>query len=127
MRLSLSFGPEPSFRSKKNRQDPHSGDTTPIVVCLQRRLDSRWDGERERQFFRHTQRYLASCTGNQIDVESWMITSYEVDFGPKIGVGGLYVHVDICLLHTLLTSHKLAPAGKSSEALGTKFKLQSRF
>lgn len=72
----------------------------PILVCLQRRLDGRWDGDRERQFFKHVQRYLASCTGNQVDIESWMITSYEVDFGPKIGVGGLYVYADTpCVTH----------------------------
>lgn len=71
--------------------DPHGHDTAPIVVCLQRRLDGQLDGDRERQFFKHARHVLASCNEYEVDLESWMITSYEVDFGPRIGVGGLYV------------------------------------
>ena len=31
-------------------------------------------------------------SGQQIQLEDWMITSFEVQFGPKIGSGGLYDH-----------------------------------
>lgn len=65
-------------------------DMTPIIVCLQRQLENRSIGGREQQFFSHVLVYLNSCTGSQIDTENWMITSYEVDFGQRIGVGGLY-------------------------------------
>lgn len=65
-------------------------DMVPIMVCLQRQLESRSIGGRERQFFSHVVQYLSSFTGSQVNVENWMITPYEVDFGQRIGVGGLY-------------------------------------
>jgi hypothetical protein len=62
-----------------------------MIVSLQRRLDSRSDGGRERQFFSHVLLYLATTSGLRIELQNWMVTSYEVEFGPKIGSGGLYV------------------------------------
>jgi hypothetical protein len=63
-------------------------DTTPIIICIQRRLDDGSDGDRERQFFRHVLRLLTSFTGQNVEIENWMITSYEVELGHRIGVGG---------------------------------------
>lgn len=62
-------------------------------MCLQRQLDSRPDGNRERQFISHVLEYLNSRSGYQVEIENWMITSYEIDFGHRIGVGGLCVHI----------------------------------
>ncbi|KIM77885.1 hypothetical protein PILCRDRAFT_824860 [Piloderma croceum F 1598] len=42
----------------------------------------------KRQFFSHALRYLTTASGRQVEMESWMITSYEVEFGHRIGSGG---------------------------------------
>jgi hypothetical protein len=60
-----------------------------MMVSLQRRLDCLSDSDQERQFFSHTLRYLTTASGRQVEMESWMITSYEVEFGRQIGTGGL--------------------------------------
>jgi len=62
-----------------------------MMVSIQRRLDNFSDGDRERQFFSHALRYLITASGHQVEMENWMITSYEVEFGRRIGSGGLYV------------------------------------
>ena len=67
------------------------GSNSALLVCLQRRLASRSDGDRERQFFRHVIQLLNARNEFEVEVEDWMITSYEVEFGPKIGFGGLCV------------------------------------
>ena len=61
------------------------------MVSLKRRLDHHSDGAQERHFFSHTLRYLTTVSGRQVEIKHWMITSYEVEFGPLIGSGGLYV------------------------------------
>jgi len=58
------------------------------MVCLRRRLESRSDGDREQQFFGYVLQLLTAIHGYEVDVEDWMITSYEVEFGPRIGYGG---------------------------------------
>ena len=62
-----------------------------MIVSLQRRLDNRFNGDQERQFFSHVLRYLTTSSGIQVELQNWMITSYEVEFGPQIGSGGLWV------------------------------------
>ena len=62
-----------------------------MMVSLQRRLEREPDEEQEQRFFAHTLQYLAASIGHQVEMEDWMITSYEVEFGPQIGSGGLYV------------------------------------
>ena len=62
-----------------------------MIVSLQRRLDGRSDGGCERRFFSHVLLYLTTSSGLRIELQNWMVTSYEVEFGPKIGSGGLYV------------------------------------
>lgn len=62
-----------------------------VMVSLRRRLDNRLDGDRERDFFSHVLGYLTVSSGLQVNLQNWMITSYEVEFGPQIGSGGLYV------------------------------------
>ena len=70
--------------------DIRQDDCMAMMVSLQRRLDSPLDGDRERQFFSHALRYLNITSGRQVVMENWMITSYEVEFGPRIGSGSLY-------------------------------------
>jgi hypothetical protein len=62
-----------------------------MMVSLQRRLDHPADGDQEREFFSHTLQYLTTTSGRQVEMHNWMITPYEVEFGPLIGDGGLYV------------------------------------
>jgi hypothetical protein len=62
-----------------------------MMVSLQRRLDHLPDDDREGQFCSHALRYLTTASGRQLEMEDWMITSYEVEFGRQIGTGGLYV------------------------------------
>jgi hypothetical protein len=71
--------------------DMYQSDVMAAMVSLRRRLDNHIDGERERQFFSHALQYLTTVSGCQVEMQTWMITSLEVEFGPKIGSGGLYV------------------------------------
>lgn len=59
-----------------------------MMVSLQRRLDQMAGGDRERQFYVRTMRYLASASGRAIDMKDWMITTYDVEFEHEIGSGG---------------------------------------
>ena len=60
-----------------------------MMVSLQRRLDHLSDGDQEREFFSHALEYLSTTSGHEVQMENWMITPYEVEFGPQIGSGGL--------------------------------------
>jgi hypothetical protein len=60
-----------------------------VMTFLQRQLDQGLGGGRERQFLSHSLRYLSITSGYQVKLESWMITSFDVEFGPEIGAGGL--------------------------------------
>lgn len=106
--------------------DTRVNDTVPIMVCLQRRLDEQSDGDRERAFFSHTLEYLTALNEDDVVAENWMITSYEVEFGHRIGVGGLYVCLqDLCISFAVLIN--LCPiAERSTKAYGTRPKLRSR-
>ena len=59
-----------------------------MMVSLQRSLQQLLGGDRERRFFSHSIKYLSTASGRQIAVENWMITSFDVEFGPEIGSGG---------------------------------------
>ena len=62
-----------------------------MMVSLEHRLREISDEDVERRFFAHTLQYLTTSSGHQVEMEDWMITSYEVEFGKEIGSGGLYV------------------------------------
>jgi hypothetical protein len=62
-----------------------------MMVSLEKRLQTGSDDDWEHQFFAHTLRYLTTISGRQVEMEDWMITPYEVEFGCEIGSGGLYV------------------------------------
>jgi len=61
------------------------------TVSLQRRVDHLSDADPERQFCSRALQYLTTISGRQVEIQNWLITSYEVEFGPQIGSGGLYV------------------------------------
>jgi hypothetical protein len=73
----------------KNPPDAQRSEMKAMMVSLQRRLDQRLGGDRECQFISHSIEYLYAASGYHVRVENWMITSFDVEFGPLIGEGGL--------------------------------------
>ena len=71
--------------------DVHPQNVMAMVVSLEHRLREGSDEDVERRFFMHTLRYLTTSSGRRVEMEDWMVTSYEVEFGQEIGSGGLYV------------------------------------
>lgn len=77
-------------------KDARVKDVTPIIVCLQRRINDQLDrNDPEREFFLHTLRYLTALNGSDAIAGNWMITSYEVNLEHRIGYGGLYVYLQV--------------------------------
>jgi hypothetical protein len=68
-------------------------DIIAMVVSLERRIESHGGNnrDREQQFYSHTLQYLISTSGQQVTLEEWMISSFNVEFGTEIGAGGLWV------------------------------------
>jgi hypothetical protein len=60
-----------------------------IMASLQRHLQRHSLDQRERQFYSSSLRYISVSSGTHAELESWTITSYDVEFGPIIGSGGL--------------------------------------
>jgi hypothetical protein len=98
-----------------------------MMVSLQRRLDHRSDDNRERQFFSHTLEYLTTASGRQVEMENWMITPYEVEFGPLIGSGGLYVVCSLCSSSYSRADFGYQTADKCSWGHGMRLKSHSKF
>ena len=96
-----------------------------MMVSMERRLQAASDGDAEKQFFTHSLQYLTACSGRKVEMENWMITSYEVEFGHQIGSGGLSV-LYCGLSGVLLTGSEFTTAGRCSWGLGTRHKLRSR-
>jgi hypothetical protein len=72
------------------REDAKENNIMATIASLHRRLTQHLGGDRERAFFTHSLQLLTTVSGHQIDISSWTITSYEVEFVRKIGYGGLY-------------------------------------
>ena len=76
--------------------DANASNMKAMMASLHRRLaqhlpaDREHVVDREHAFFTHSLQLLTTVSGEQIESHSWTITSYEVDFGRKIGSGGLY-------------------------------------
>jgi hypothetical protein len=60
-----------------------------MMISLQKRLQTGSDEDRERKFFAHTLKRLSISSGHQVEMEEWIVTLYEVEFGQEIGSGGL--------------------------------------
>ena len=96
-----------------------------MMISLQKSLDNKSiSDKREEQFIKHSLNYLVSTSQQQAHIDSWTITSFEVEFGELIGSGGLSVNS----LHMIedLTSREI-PAVKFIEELGTGPRLLSKF
>jgi hypothetical protein len=104
--------------------DAHQRNMMAMMVSLQRWLQIGSDEDRERRFFTHTLQYLTTYSGRQIEMEDWMITSYDVEFGHEIGSGGLYVFT-FCFLW-FVCSPCIASVGKCSKGVGTGQRWHSR-
>jgi hypothetical protein len=76
-------------------EDAHQRNMMAMMVSLQRRLQTGSDDDLQQRFFTHTLKCLSTYSGRQVEMEDWMITCYEVEFGHEIGSGGLYVN-DLC-------------------------------
>ena len=64
-----------------------------MMISLQRSLDNKLiPDKREEQFIKHSLNYLVSTSQQQAHIDSWTITSFEVEFGELIGSGGLSVN-----------------------------------
>jgi hypothetical protein len=59
-----------------------------MMVSLRKNFEQLPGGDRERRFFMHSLQYLTAASRPQISVEKWMITSFDVEFGPEISSGG---------------------------------------
>jgi len=59
-----------------------------IMASLQRHLQQQSLDTRERQFYSSSLHHISALSGFHVELESWMITSYDVDFGSPIGSGG---------------------------------------
>ncbi|KAJ7467453.1 kinase-like domain-containing protein [Mycena galericulata] len=59
-----------------------------MMASLQRRLNVVPNNDQEQNFYSHTLQYLTSMSGQQVQSEDWMVSSFDIDYGPEIGVGG---------------------------------------
>jgi len=112
-----------SFATNSGYADVYKNDLKTMMVSLKRRLIGRL-GDRERQFFSHTLEYLMAEVGFEAEVEDWIITPYKVEFGHRIGMGGLYVYRTCSFMWHILT---FAKAERYTKAFGITYRSQSKF
>jgi hypothetical protein len=63
-----------------------------IMVSIERRIEENQNrNSPEQNFYAHTLHYLASTSGGHVKLEDWVISPFDVDYGPEIGAGGLLV------------------------------------
>ncbi|KAJ7154056.1 kinase-like domain-containing protein [Mycena filopes] len=62
--------------------------TITMMVSLQKQLNNKNVHPAEEQFYTHTLQYLTSKSGQTVIVEEWMISWFEIEYGPEIGAGG---------------------------------------
>ena len=60
-----------------------------MIVSIHRHLERRSGDDQETQFLLHTLKRMTTLSGRQVEVQNWMITSFDVEFEEKIGCGGL--------------------------------------
>ncbi|KAJ6536274.1 kinase-like domain-containing protein [Mycena capillaripes] len=66
----------------------NQNNTVAMMVSIQKQLNHHNVDRAEQTFYAHTLEYLTSRSGQNVKVEDWMISSFEVDYGPEIGKGG---------------------------------------
>jgi hypothetical protein len=57
-------------------------------ISLQKILEERSGGDRELEFVSHSVRYLSLTSRHHMRRQSWMITSFDIEYGREIGSGG---------------------------------------
>ncbi|KAK7064891.1 kinase-like protein [Favolaschia claudopus] len=72
----------------KQALDINQKSTRALIVSLERRIGRHEGSNPERKFLSHTLQYLASTSSEQVKVEDWMISPFDVDHGQEIGSGG---------------------------------------
>ncbi|KAF7340286.1 Kinase-like protein [Mycena venus] len=74
-----------------------------MMVSIERRMDENRSGTNpEQNFYSHTLQYFTSTSGQHVKLEDWMISPFDVDYGPEIGSGGFtwnWTEVAIKLIH----------------------------
>ncbi|TFK68136.1 kinase-like protein [Pluteus cervinus] len=68
-------------------KDQHSS-MMAMMVSLQKSINKSDSSDRQKQFYSHSLKYLSSASGEHVQLAVWMITSFEIEFGEKIGSGG---------------------------------------
>ncbi|KAF7344400.1 Kinase-like protein [Mycena sanguinolenta] len=66
----------------------NQNNTIAMMVSIQKQLNNQNFDRLEQRFYTHTLEYLTSRSGKNVSVEDWMISPFEVDYGPEIGSGG---------------------------------------
>ncbi|KAF7346776.1 Kinase-like protein [Mycena sanguinolenta] len=66
----------------------NQNNTIAMMVSIQKQLNNQSVDRVEQRFYTHTLEYLTSRSGENVTVEDWMISSFEVDYGSEIGSGG---------------------------------------
>ncbi|KAJ7912675.1 kinase-like domain-containing protein [Mycena leptocephala] len=66
----------------------NQNNTIAMMVSIQKQLNNQNVDREEQKFYTHTLEYLTSRSGKNVKVEEWMISAFEVDYGPEIGTGG---------------------------------------
>jgi hypothetical protein len=70
--------------------DVHQHNMVAMMTSLQRCLVKHLYGERESRFLSSVLNQLSELSGEQVpEIESWMFTTFDVEFGAEIGSGGL--------------------------------------
>jgi hypothetical protein len=80
--------------------DVQQNNVMAIQALLQKQLTDRSVPSREQQFYQQSLRHISNLSGIQVELNAWTITAFEVDMGPEIGSGGLYVIHSILFVRT---------------------------
>ncbi|TFK66838.1 kinase-like protein [Pluteus cervinus] len=68
----------------------HHSNTRDLMVSIQKFLlkEASEVNARQKHFFLHTLKYLSTKIGEPVQLRDWMVSSFEIEFGEKIGSGG---------------------------------------
>jgi hypothetical protein len=77
-----------------------------MIASLHKCLAQRPRADRDHAFFTHSLQLLTTFSGRQVELKSWTITSFDVEFSQQIGFGGLYALsiITASLLTNIFTS-----------------------
>ncbi|KAF7358835.1 Kinase-like protein [Mycena sanguinolenta] len=80
---------ENSHNELRRALDINHNNMLAMMVSLERRLEQ-CGNERdpEHKFYAHTLQYLTTTSRQKVEMEDWMISGFDVEYGPQIGMGG---------------------------------------